>query len=112
MSPYYLTRSKLHIRLINYCVCLRGFELAGNGPAGHDAHAAFEGLFGLIAARQAGDLASALCSCQSLVAPPVVGEALRLAGRFGRALTELGLALPLRWRYVPWPPDPGAARHH
>jgi len=119
----------------------RGFELAGNGPARHEAHAAFEGLFGLIAAhcrrdlwfhrcgccclsademailgliaaQQAGDMASALCSCQSLVAPPVVGEGMRLAERLGRGLAELGLALPLRWRYVPWRPDPGVARHH
>jgi len=95
----------------------RGFALAGDGPARHDAHAAFEALFGLIAghcrrdlwfhrcgcvcvspdemailgliaAQQAGDMASALCGCQSLVAAPVVGEGLRLAERLGRALAE------------------------
>jgi hypothetical protein len=119
----------------------RGFELAGSGPARHDALAAFEALFaliaghcrrdlwfhrcgccrispdemailGLIAAQQAGDMASALCSGQSLVAAPVVGEALRLAGRLGRTLAELGLALPLRCSYAPRSPDTGATRHH
>jgi hypothetical protein len=118
----------------------RGFELAGSDPARHDAHAAFEGLFGLfsahcrrdlwfhrrgccvstdemailglIAAQQAGDLASALSSGGSLVADQVVGEALRLAGQLGRALAGLGLALPLRRSYAPWWPDPGTVHRH
>jgi hypothetical protein len=119
----------------------RGFELAGSDPARHDAHAAFEGLFGLIsahcrrdlwfhrcgcccvspdemailgliAAQQAGDMASALSSGRSLVADQVVGEALRLAGELGRALAGLGLALPLRRSYAPWWPDPGTVHRH
>jgi hypothetical protein len=119
----------------------RGFALAGSGPARHDAHVAFEALFvlvaahcrrdlwfhrcgccgvspdemailRLIAAQQAGDMASALCSGRSLVADQVLGEALRLAERLGRALAERGLALPLRWSYAPWWPDPGTAHRH
>lgn len=119
----------------------RGFELAGDAHAGRDAHADFEELFsliadhcrrdlwfhrcgcccvspdeiiilGLIGAQQAGDIARALRSCQALVAPPVAGELLRLAGRLGRALARLDLILPMRLPYAPGSPDPGAARHH
>jgi hypothetical protein len=69
-------------------------------------------ILGLIAAQQAGDMASALASGRSLVADPVVGEVLRRAERLGRALAEHGLALPLRWSYKRWWPDPGTAHRH
>jgi hypothetical protein len=119
----------------------RGFALAGSGPRRHDAHAAFEALFGvlfehcrrdlwfhrcgcccvsvdemeilgLIAAEQADDMASALTFCRSLVAALGVGDTLREAERLGRALAERGLVLPLRCRLAPKWTDPGAERCH
>ncbi len=118
----------------------RGFRLAGGGQHQHDPFAAFERLFaalardcrrdlwfhrcgcgcvsqdeisilGMIAALQAGEVATAWSHGQALVAEPALGELLEAAGELGTALAQCRLALPLRRRLAP---DlmPGGARLH
>jgi hypothetical protein len=118
----------------------RGFLLAGPGRHEHDAFAAFERLYaalsgscqrdlwfhrcgcscvsddelailGLIAAAQAGDLATAWSCGQSLVVAAAQGELLQAAGKFGQALTERRLVLPLRQRLTAHPVPAGARLH-
>ena len=118
----------------------RGFELTGGGPHEQDAFAAFEQLFaalarncrrdlwfhrcgcgcvspdevrvlGLIAALQAGDVATAWGHGQALVVDPALGELLQAARELGQALAERRLALPLRRRLAPDRPGAGMRLH-
>lgn len=119
----------------------RGFRLADRGVHRRDAFAAFEQLFaaigrhcrrdlwfhrcgcgcvsddeltilGLVAAEQAGDIASALFFGRSLVAAAGVTPVLEAARALAEALAERGFALPLRQRYAPAQLDDSSRRLH